>query len=139
MPTLFEDFLTTAIRETLVQRYGGAVVGQSPHRLDHAGRHRMRADIAWVKASTVRAVIDAKYKTDTVIGDLYQMLAYCTVLGLRRGHLVYVDGAHATTHAVRNTDVEIRCHALNLDQQPTALLNDIDLLVEEIARSHAEA
>jgi len=40
------------------------------------------------------AVVDAKYKAERASGfpnaDLYQMLAYCTALGLRDGHLARV-------------------------------------------------
>ena len=42
------------------------------------------------------AVIDANYKAEKPAGDpnadLYQLLAYCTVLGLPVGHLVYARG-----------------------------------------------
>jgi 5-methylcytosine-specific restriction enzyme subunit McrC len=136
MPTLFEDFLTTALDEAIVRRHGGAVVRQSPHTLDRARRHTMRADIAWVDSGEVRAVVDAKYKTHTAAGDLYQMLAYCTVIGLRAGHLVYADGDGSTTHQIRNAEVEILTHVLDLDRPSEALLGDVDALADRIA-SHA--
>lgn len=93
----------------------------------------MRADIAWVNSGRVRAVVDAKYKTHTASGDLYQMLAYCTVIGLRAGHLVYADGGGSTTHQVRNADVEILTHVLDLDLPPAALLAGVDALTDLIA------
>ncbi len=65
------------------------------------------------------AVIDAKYKAERPEGfpnaDLYQMLAYCTVLGLGDGHLVYAKGNEPVNiHTVQNAGVTIHCHALDL-------------------------
>lgn len=41
-------------------------------------------------------MVDAKYEAEKPSGfpqaDTYQMLAYCTVLGLPVGHLVYAEG-----------------------------------------------
>ena len=78
----------------------------------------------------VAAVIDAKYKAEKVSGfpnaDLYQLLACCTVLGLRVGHLVYAAGnEQSARHVVRQAGTEIICHALNLSQRPGALLLEI--------------
>ena len=82
-------------------RYGGRVVGQSRHYLDEAGRVVLRPDIVWRVGGKVAAVIDAKYKAEKPSGfpnaDLYQLLAYCTVLGLRVGHLVYAAGQRAAS------------------------------------------
>lgn len=80
------------------------------------------------------AVVDAKYKAEKRDGfpeaDLYQMLAYCTALGLREGHLVYAKGnAPHAAHTVRHAGIVIHQHALDLDQEPSDLLSD----VEEVA------
>jgi 5-methylcytosine-specific restriction enzyme subunit McrC len=51
------------------------------------------------------------------------MLAYCTVLGLRSGHLIYANGNEEPAHHfVRKSGVEIICHAIDLDTEPEALL-----------------
>jgi 5-methylcytosine-specific restriction enzyme subunit McrC len=72
--------------------------------------------------STAWAVVDAKYKAERPEGfpdaDLYQMLAYCTVLGLAEGHLVYAKGNEPVmSHQIRRAGVTIhatrwnsRCH-----------------------------
>jgi 5-methylcytosine-specific restriction enzyme subunit McrC len=77
-------------------RHEGRVVAQSRHYLDEAGRAVLKPDIVWRVGSKVAAVVDAKYKAEKPSGfpnaDLYQLLAYCTVLGLRVGHLVYAAG-----------------------------------------------
>jgi 5-methylcytosine-specific restriction enzyme subunit McrC len=82
-------------------------------------------------------VVDAKYKAEKRGGypdaDLYQMLAYCTALGLREGHLVYAKGnaAHAA-HQVRHAGVVIHQHALDLDQGPAGLLADIATVAQQL-------
>jgi 5-methylcytosine-specific restriction enzyme subunit McrC len=83
-------------------------------------------------------VVDAKYKAETPAGypnaDLYQLLAYCTTLGLRRGHLVYAAGAAApAVHTIRNAGVEIACHALDLATSPAHLLTQIRNLAARLA------
>jgi 5-methylcytosine-specific restriction enzyme subunit McrC len=140
MPKLFEDFVTTALREALTA-YGGRVDAQARNYFDQAGQVVLRPDIVWkIRGSTV-AVIDAKYKAEKPAGypnaDLYQLLAYCTVLGLRTGHLVYAKGNEdAARHAVCRSDVEISCSALDLDQEPQQLLSQISALAQLIAFTH---
>ena len=60
----------------------------------------MNPDLVWYRGGEALAVIDAKYKAEKVAGypnaDLYQMLAYCTALGLPAGHLVYLEARHET-------------------------------------------
>jgi 5-methylcytosine-specific restriction enzyme subunit McrC len=136
MPRLFEDFVTVALRESLEGEYGGRVVGQWRGHLDQAGRVDLRPDITWQVGGTVVAVADAKYKAEKPSGypnaDLYQLLAYCTVLGLRVGHLVYAAGnEEPVRHVVRGADVEIICRALDLSQPPERLLAE----VRELARA----
>jgi 5-methylcytosine-specific restriction enzyme subunit McrC len=82
---------------------------------------RLYPDIVWQVGGSPGAVIDAKYKAEKPRGypnaDLYQLLAYCTVLGLRTGHLVYARGnEEPTRHVIRDAGIEIICHALDLDQ-----------------------
>ena len=95
-----------ALREALVPAYGGRVADQDRNHFDEAGQVRLRPDIVWKIRGSAVAVIDAKYKAEKPAGypnaDLYQLLAYCTVLGLRNGHLVYAKGnedPHATSCA----------------------------------------
>jgi hypothetical protein len=50
-------------------------------------------------------------------------LAYCIVLGLERGHLIYAKGSEKPAHhVVRRSGIEIICHAVDLDAEPGALL-----------------
>jgi 5-methylcytosine-specific restriction enzyme subunit McrC len=138
MPLLFEQFVTVAMREELEATHGGRVAAQDRHFLDHAARVTLKPDIVWYRHGHPAAVTDAKYKADQPSGypnaDLYQMLAYCTALKLRRGHLIYARGAaEPTRHLVRQTGVEIITRALDLDTRPEALLGQVRDLASELA------
>ena len=138
MPKLFEDFVTVALHEALTAAYGGRVEAQARNYFDQAAQVVLRPDIVWKVRGSAVAVIDAKYKAEKAAGypnaDLYQLLAYCTILDLRTGHLVYAKGNEdAARHAVRRSDVEISCSALDLDQEPRQLLSQVDALAQLIA------
>ncbi|MFD5764318.1 McrC family protein [Streptomyces sp. NPDC127049] len=138
MNKLFEDFVTVALREACRAR-GHVARLQDPHHLDEAAAIRMKPDLVlYGPGGAMCAVVDAKYKAQKRDGfpdaDLYQMLAYCTALGLAEGHLVYAKGNAAhTAHTVRHAGIVIHQHALDLDQEPPGLLADIqevaDLLI----------
>ncbi|MEV4867682.1 McrC family protein [Streptomyces syringium] len=137
MNKLFEDFVTVALQEAL---RGTGLTGrlQDAHHLDEAAAIRMKPDfVLYGPELTPLAVADAKYKAEKRDGfpdaDLYQMLAYCTALGLREGHLVYAKGnAPHTAHRVRHAGVMIHQHALDLDQAPAGLLHDITALCRQM-------
>lgn len=70
--------------------------------------------------------------------DLYQLLAYCTVLDLPRGHLVYAKGEEEShDHVVQNAGVRIVAHTLDLDAQPTSVLRNVSRLVYEMRSAGA--
>ncbi len=138
MPRLFEEFVTVALREALVAAYGGRVRGQERNYLDEAGQVVLKPDIVWKVRGSAVAVIDAKYKAEKPAGypnaDLYQLLAYCTVLGLPNGHLVYAKGnEEPARHMVRQSGVEILCHALDLSLAPEMLITQVRDLARTIA------
>lgn len=144
MPRVFEDFLTTALAETLHAAYGGKVLREPTRHLDVAGRVTLKPDLVWQRGGRTRAVVDAKYKAEQAAGypnaDLYQLLAYCTALGLPRGHLVYAAGAgEPATHTVRNAGVEITCHALDLDTPPAGLVGQVHRLAEQLSATETAA
>lgn len=140
MPKVFEDFVTVALREELERSYGGRVHLQLRRHLDVAGRVEVRPDLVWQRGGRYAAVVDAKYKAEQPAGyphaDLYQLLAYCTALGLPRGHLVYAAGAaEPAVHTIRHSGVEIVCHALDLSAPPAALLAQISRLASQTAEA----
>jgi len=117
MAKLFEDFVTVALQEAF-RAYGGRSRLQYTTYLDEDESVPVKPDFVWVEQGAPRVVVDAKYKAEKPSGfpqaDLYQMLAYCTVLGLPEGHLVYAKGyEEARTHAVRKAGVRILAHTLD--------------------------
>lgn len=139
---IFEDFVTTALCESL-QRFGGHCVAQAPLHLDADATVGMNPDLLWYGPNRATAVIDAKYKAEKPEGfpnaDLYQMLAYCTVLRLDEGHLVYAKGNEpVSTHDVCGSDITIHCHALDMGLPPRALLRQVDELAAVIAAQPVE-
>ena len=139
MAKVFEDFVCAALGSRL-RMHGGETQNQDPWHLDVDREVRMLPDLVWYAddPGTPTAVVDAKYKAEKPSGfpdaDLYQMLAYCTALGLPRGHLVYAKGnEEGKTHRVTGTDVTIRAHTLDLATEPAALLRQIDTLGDLIS------
>ncbi|WP_432065790.1 McrC family protein [Streptomyces sp. C10-9-1] len=140
MNKLFEDFVCVALREALAA-YGGhcALQARGVH-LDADGTIRMRPDLVrYGDDGRPLTVVDAKYKAQKPDGfpdaDVYQMLAYCTALGLPEGHLIYArGGALHASHRVRNVGIAIHQHVLDLGGTPTELLGMVRDLARLMAR-----
>ncbi|NYJ02428.1 5-methylcytosine-specific restriction enzyme subunit McrC [Nocardioides thalensis] len=133
---IYEDFVSVALREAMTP-FGGSASLQHRMYLDEADQVEMRPDFLWTTLDGRRIVVDAKYKAEKPAGfpqaDLYQLLAYCTVLGLSEGHLVYAAGNElAVEHAVRGAEVAITCHTLDLDQPPERLLEQVGDLASRL-------
>jgi 5-methylcytosine-specific restriction enzyme subunit McrC len=136
MAKVYEDFLTTALAETL-SRYPGSTRGQYPSRLDvPEGDGRPGISMAVDVVHSVRGrpilVFDAKYKAASAAGrypnaDHYQMLAYCTALQVPTAWLVYANGPHGRRR-ITNSDVTVMEHSLDLSAEPADLLAQVDAL-----------
>lgn len=137
---IFEDFVTVALSESLA-RCGWRGQRHVPLFLDKTREVKMYPDLLCLRAGKVAAVVDAKYKAGQSEGfpnaDLYQVLAYCTVLGVNAGHLIYAKGANerASSCPVQGSDVIIHCHALDLAAEPQDLLRQVDRVVTTIIDS----
>lgn len=137
MARVFEDFVTVALREALSGSDGKCAL-QPTHHLDEHDAIRMVPDfVRYAEDGTPLGVADAKYKAEKPAGfpdaDLYQMLAYCTALGLPEGHLIYAKGnAPYAAHSVRHSSITIFQHALELDQPPAGLLAEIRGLAQRL-------
>ncbi|OBB19710.1 restriction endonuclease [Mycolicibacterium setense] len=139
---IFEDFVTVALGESMMTR-GWRTQTQARLHLDELRQIDMRPDLLAHNASGLTAVVDAKYKAERPDGfpnaDLYQMLAYCTVLGVDGGHLVYAKGHEpVAAHAVQRSGVTIHCHALDLGSLPAELLQQVDKLALGITAAMTE-
>lgn len=130
---IFEDFVSVALTESLAS-HDWHCASQAALHLDEDRQVGMKPDLLCrALHTTSQAVVDAKYKAEHPEGfpnaDLYQMLAYCAVLGLPEGHLVYARGNESVvTHTVKNAGTAIHCHALDLALGPTELLQQVDQL-----------
>lgn len=98
---VYEDFVSAALKEAFIV-HGGRMSLQEKWHLDAAEEIRMKPDLVWYRGDKPAAVIDAKYKAEKPEGfpdaDLYQLLAYCTALGLEDGHLVYARDRRRSAH-----------------------------------------
>lgn len=131
MNAVFESFLTERLAEDL-EPSGGRVAAQHPTCLDEADEIKMKPDITWWKGEHCQAMVDAKYKRvsneNYPNADAYQMLAYCTRLGLSRGWLVYadLDVGLPTRQVVRYAGVGLKVDSVELG-------GDLDQLHQSIA------
>lgn len=144
MAKVFEDFVCTALSEAVPFAAGQSYL-QYPAHLDEAADVPMRPDFVWGQDGSPLVVADAKYKRERPSGypnaDLYQMLSYCTVLGLGEGHLIYAKGeTEPRVHSVVGADVKIVCHALDLEGATQEVLRQVELIAHEIrAGSRAQS
>ncbi|MFI6122877.1 hypothetical protein ACIBCU_24325 [Streptomyces sp. NPDC051064] len=107
-------------------RHGIRCAPQDVHRLDEARRATFRPDLVLYRGGRPISVMDAKYTFLKVaappVDHLYQLLAYCTALGITHGHLIYAatsPGTTPTDHVIRCSPVTITAHALNLNEPPS--------------------
>jgi 5-methylcytosine-specific restriction enzyme subunit McrC len=131
MNRVFESFLTAALTRAVPPVF--RVTGQYVTSLDLAGNMDIRPDVTWWDGRVCVAVADAKYKDlrvkDPPSGDLYQLLAYCTVLGLDEGHLVYGAGSGPPrSFEIRRAGTTLHVHHLDLSVDPDALLVQVAAL-----------
>jgi 5-methylcytosine-specific restriction enzyme subunit McrC len=137
MAKVFEDFVSTALTEAGRER-GAVLVEQYPTYLDRSRTVAMRPDIVQLDGSRPIAILDAKYKRSVESGarnpDAYQMLAYCTALGVKEGWLVHASSAAKAGESpailVTGADVTIRQWGLDLSASPDEILSQVAALAD---------
>jgi 5-methylcytosine-specific restriction enzyme subunit McrC len=118
MNRLFEAFVTQVLRERAP--LGSSVRAQVPLHLGHDKRVPMRPDLVIDISGQLALVGDCKYKRlapdEFRNHDVYQLLAYCTATGVRRGLLVYPvhEMAMQDEVRIRNTLVQIEQTTIQL-------------------------
>ena len=126
MSEAFEGFVTAGLTSAFAEVSAGVSVGQYPTHLDVERRQPIRPDFVHVVGGVPAVVADAKYKTGSPrVEDLYQMLAYCTVLGLRAGTLIYVADGEDTRErvaSVHGSDVVVRTARLDVSLAPPHMI-----------------
>jgi 5-methylcytosine-specific restriction enzyme subunit McrC len=123
MNTLFEAFIEKIVEEQGRQA-GFQLIRQAPRRLSQSVP--MRPDLVLQRAGTDRAVGDAKYKrldiADLPNADLYQLLAYCTAMGLHRGLLIYATPEPIRIEVVQRAGIELVVVGVDLALAPKELI-----------------
>ncbi|MFY1623718.1 McrC family protein [Micromonospora sp. WMMD735] len=143
MAKAFEDFVIAALREALAP-YPGHTDGQYPAHLDVDRTISIRPDVVHVINGQPVAVFDAKYKLEGANSgypnsDAYQMLAYCTALNLPLGWLIYAQGtSEPGPRRIRNTEIDVVHHPLDLTAPPGRILADIDVLARKAVHEYEE-
>jgi 5-methylcytosine-specific restriction enzyme subunit McrC len=137
MATVFEDFVSMALAEAFGRISVGRTRSQHRSHLDVDRLVPVVPDVVHTVDDRPVAVLDAKYKLGDASGrypnaDLYQMLAYCTVLGLDRGWLVYAgsrtEHARSVARRVRNTIIDNVEYPLDVSCSPTEMLGQVAAL-----------
>ena len=146
MNTVFQEFLTQALREEL---------GASPRTLrsdrelekltlDHGRRVTLEPDLTWWDGPTCTFVGDAKYKTLTSHrvpnSDLYQMLSYATALDLPGGLLVYAQGeVDDASYDVRHSGKRLDVASLNIAGTLDETLRNVRTIAKRVVLLRDEA
>jgi 5-methylcytosine-specific restriction enzyme subunit McrC len=142
MNKLFEMFVTQALEDRL--RLPFRVDPQRSERLDVRGALAMRPDLVVARGTEDLLVADCKFKRlatgEFKNHDHYQLLAYCTALGVDRGVLIYpLHEVEATQQlTVRNSSVRMATLTIDLDGDVTYLQAACDRLAGAIVTKALE-
>jgi len=135
MNLLFQDFVTTALRETLevpVRSFPGREFGKKLF-LDEQNEIGLKPDLSWWRGNQCSFVGDVKYKRSEQNTDYYQVLAYLTATDLKWGLLVYPNGeASKHSNTVRSEGRQIATELIDLDKDPDSILEEIDEIADLI-------
>jgi len=127
MNQLFEFFVTAILKEH--RPTGVSVEDQAGLYLGEGRRLDMRADIV-IRRGSAGLVADCKYKRtgpeQPINTDYYQILAYCTAAGVKRGLLLYPKHELETEDElpVMNSEVHIGRLHIDLDKDWKVLADE---------------
>lgn len=142
MARVFENFLTGVLGSALMESFGGRAIEHDPWMLDAGGLVSMYPDLVWYSGEGLpHIVVDAKYKADKIPNaDVYQLLAYCTAIGLTDGHLVYARGVEQPRkYEITGAGVTVWAHAVDLALPPKALIRQVGELASDLNRVRTKA
>jgi 5-methylcytosine-specific restriction enzyme subunit McrC len=136
MERVFEGYVTRGIME--------AFAGRDRYRVDVQPRHvanrpvagqpdiHLRPDMVLARDGRAEVVVDAKWKdlagSPLVTDDIYQVLAYCTALGVGRGVLVYPGRRH------RAWDYEMTGTPIRLTVRTVRVVGDREACARSLRR-----
>ena len=115
MERVFERHVTRGLLEAFAGRDGWAALAQETHVV--APGVEMRPDVTVRRHGRSVLVADAKWKrpAGAPAADLYQMLAYCTALGVGVAVLIYPGRRdRIRTYALRNAPIRVETRTLRV-------------------------
>jgi 5-methylcytosine-specific restriction enzyme subunit McrC len=131
MNKLFESFVSQALEDRLEPSF--RVGAQIPTSLDTRGAVRIQPDLLLSRGTEDLLVGDCKFKRlgedEFKNHDHYQLLAYCTALGIDRGVLIYPLHEVAATQ-----EVDVRNSSIHLATLTVDIGGDVDYLEAECDR-----
>jgi 5-methylcytosine-specific restriction enzyme subunit McrC len=138
MNTVFEDFVAASIGDELRVilppnyrwRQGKSIALDEEHRV------RPEPDLSLWDGSRCVFVGDAKYKETEQgeVGDIYQLLAYCSATGLDEGLLLYAEKPSGpTVHRVVRGGPQLRVETVDVTTPVDQLRGRCHVLALEIA------
>jgi 5-methylcytosine-specific restriction enzyme subunit McrC len=132
MALLFERLVTRVLWESGSEV---RVVGQRQSDLDATGVLKIKPDLVFLAGRSVVGVADVKYKLLDENGkfpnaDAYQLITYCSRLGLDVGHLIYAAGDPCPEPLqILGSGVRLVIHAVDLGRS----VSDIEQAVRTLA------
>ena len=115
---LFERHLTRGVQEAFADCRGFAVRVQPEYHLPGLPDVTVRPDVVVDRGGQPALVVDAKWKRlprpGLIHEDLYQVLAYCTILGARRAVLVYPGRRRRWDHTFEPAGVRVQVRTLDV-------------------------
>jgi 5-methylcytosine-specific restriction enzyme subunit McrC len=139
MPTVFERFVESVVREE-ARRRGWTLIGQANRRLTTSVE--IRPDLVLRHGGIDCAVGDAKYKeleiADWPHADLYQLLGYCTALGLSKGLLIFADSRKPRVETVLHAGTQLEIVGVDLSSRPREVLARTRDAASKLLRHAAE-
>jgi 5-methylcytosine-specific restriction enzyme subunit McrC len=109
--------------------------------LDTTGDLWIKPDFVFTTGKGVVAVADTKYKVLDDNGkfpnaDAYQLVTYCTRLGLDTGHLIYAAGEPCPDpFDILGSGIELVIHAVDLTRDVAGIEQELADLFEKITTS----
>jgi len=132
MAWLFEKL----VEQLLLERYPG-LKPQDDLPLDVLDRLHIKPDLVFYDEDGPIAVADTKYKLLDVTGnfpnaDAYQLVTYCSRLGLATGHLIYAAGEpRPEPFDILGAGVRLVIHSVDISRP----VSDIEVRVAELGKA----
>jgi 5-methylcytosine-specific restriction enzyme subunit McrC len=144
MNKVFEEFVSTALAESLRRRNHGGELHEQVTDVSLSEKIRLKPDLVWQRNGGWAAVLDVKYKRlaseSFPNADAFQMLAYSLAYGLPEGRLVYakMPGQEPRVHMIPSAGKRIVVDCINVALEPEEVLAEVDELADRMAFAAAD-